>query len=604
MPASAKASSTLTVTTPSDREVVLTRVFDAPRRLVFEAWTKPEHLVHWFGRNGWTLPVCEVDLRVGGAWRFVLRGPNGREIGMRGVYREITPYERLVTTESFDDFPTEAVNTMTLSEKDGKTTLTSRVLSASKEVRDAVLRAGMEQGAAETYDRLAEHLRTMAAAESAAPELVITRVFDAPRDLVFDCWTRPEHLQHWQGAPRGFTVPVSESDIRPGGFFRICLRSPEGVDRWIEGGYREIVRPERLVYTHLWLDANQQPGKQTLVTITFAERAGKTELTLRQTGFTSVESRDGHKQGWSSALDVLVDYLADAARSIVVARVFDAPREMVFDTWTDSRHLGRWYGPKGFTITTHSIDVRPGGVWLFDMHGPDGVDYPNKITYIEIVRPERLVYDHGDPGAPAYFQTTVTFAEQGGRTQLTMRMLFPSAAERETVVKTYNAIEGANQTLDRLGEQLGTMQELVTTRIFDAPREVVFQAWTDPERLQRWWGPKGFTNPVCEVDVRPGGAILIHMRAPDGTVYPMTGVFHEIVKPERLVFTSGALDPKGEPLFEVLNTVTFAEENGKTKLTLHARVTMARGGAAQHLAGMEQGWSLSLDRLAEEVKHG
>jgi uncharacterized protein YndB with AHSA1/START domain len=315
-----------------------------------------------------------------------------------------------------------------------------------------------------------------------------------------------------------------------------------------------------------------------------------------------VESRDGHSYGWSSALDVLEDYMDEAARAIVVTRVFDAPRTLVFDAWTDSKHIARWYGPRGFSITTHSMDMRPGGVWLFDMHGPDGVDYPNKITFLEIVKPERLVYDHHDKGAPGYFQTTVTFAEEGDKTRLTMRMLFQSKAERETVVKKYNAIEGANQTLDRLSEQLEKMQELITTRVFDAPRDVVFQAWTDPERLKRWWGPKGFTNPVCEVDVRPGGTIRIHMRAPDGTVYPMTGVFREIVDPERLVFTSSALDGNGEPLFEVLNTVTFAEEGGQTRLTLHVTVSKVKAAAAQHLAGMEQGWSMTLDRLAQEVE--
>jgi uncharacterized protein YndB with AHSA1/START domain len=447
------------------------------------------------------------------------------------------------------------------------------------------------------------------AAESTEQELVIARVFDAPRELVFECWTEPERLQHWQGAPRGFTVTANQSDIRPGGFFRICMRSPEGVDRWLEGGYREIVKPERLVFTHLWLDANRKPaGKETLVTITFAERDGQTVLTLRQSGFTSVESRDGHRYGWSSALDVLADYVAEAlneaARCMVVTRVLDAPRELVFDAWTDSRHVGRWWGPRGFSITTHAMDVRPGGVWRFDMHGPDGANYPNKITYLEIAKPERLIYDHGDAGAPGYFRTTVTFAEQGGKTKLTMRLLFASAAERDSVVETYHAIEGANQTLDRLGEQLGKMQGLTTARVFDAPREVVFQAWTDPGRLKRWWGPKGFTNPVCQVDVRPGGAIRIHMRGPDGAVYPMTGVFHEIVAPERLVFSSSALDQNGEPLFEILNTVTFADEGGKTRLTVRATVMDVKAGAAQHLAGMEQGWSQSLDRLGTEVEAG
>jgi uncharacterized protein YndB with AHSA1/START domain len=432
-------------------------------------------------------------------------------------------------------------------------------------------------------------------------EMVITRVFDAPRELVFACWTETEHLRHWQGAPRGFTVTSSESDIRPDGFFRICMRSPEGVDRWLEGGYREIVKPERLVYTHVWLDADKKRGQETLVTITFTERDGKTELTLRQTGFATMEARDGHGYGWRSALDALVDYLGETARSIVVTRLFDAPRTLVFDAWTDAKHVGRWWGPKGFTTTTHQIDVRPGGVWRFTMHGPDGVDYPNKITYLEIVKPERLVYDNGDKEQPGYFQSTVTFAEEGMQTRLSLRMLFRTAGERDAVVEKYNALEGAKQHLDRLGEQLEKMQTMITTRIFDAPREVVFKAWTDPKQLQRWWGPKGFTNPVCEVDVRPGGAIRIHMRAPDGTVYPMTGVFHEIVVPERLVFSSSALDGNDDPLFEVLNTVTFADEGGKTKLTLQASVSKVKGHAAPHLAGMEQGWSMALDRLAEEL---
>ena len=196
----------------------------------------------------------------------------------------------------------------------------------------------------------------------------------------------------------------------------------------------------------------------------------------------------GTSFGWTSALDVLADYLAEAARAFVVTRVFDAPRDLVFDAWTDPKHVGNWWGPRGFTTTTHEMDVRPGGVWRLTMHGPDGVDYQNKITYLEVVKPERLVYDHG--GAEA--QVTVTFEDQAGKTRLTMRMLFQSAEERDRVVKTSNAIEGGNQTLDRFGEQLKKMQELITTRIFDAPREVVFKAWTDPRRLKRWWGPEGF----------------------------------------------------------------------------------------------------------------
>ena len=147
---------------------------------------------------------------------------------------------------------------------------------------------------------------------------------------------------------------------------------------------------------------------------------------------------------------------ATSDREIVMERIFNAPRELVFEAWTDPKHVAQWWGPKGFTNTIHEMDVRPGGVWRFVMHGPDGVDYQNRIIYDEIVKPERLVYTHGsgEEGDPGQFQVTVTFAEQGGKTKLIMRMLFESAAERDKVVKEFGAIEGGNQTLDRLAEHL------------------------------------------------------------------------------------------------------------------------------------------------------
>lgn len=140
-------------------------------------------------------------------------------------------------------------------------------------------------------------------------------------------------------------------------------------------------------------------------------------------------------------------------------------------------------------------------------------------------------------------------------------------------------------------------RELTITRIFDAPRSLVFKMWTDPKHVAQWWGPKGFTNPVCELDVRPGGALRIVMRGPDGVDYPMTGVFREIVEPERLVFTNVAVDKEGNPLLEGLTTVTFAEHGGKTKLTLQTHAVALVAHAARMLEGMEAGWTQSLERL-------
>lgn len=290
-------------------------------------------------------------------------------------------------------------------------------------------------------------------------ELVLTRYFAAPPALVFQCWTNPEHLKHWQGAPRGFTVTTKESDIRPGGKFRICMRSPEGVDHWLQGSYRDVVAPERLVFTHCWLNPDGKPGQETLVTITFTERQGQTELTLRQTGFKSVEARDGHEIGWSSALDVLAEYTATlvdtSKREMVVTRTLRAPRALVFKAFSNPEHLGHWWGPNGFTTTTFSMDFKPGGVWRYVMHGPDGRDYQNKVTYHEIVEPERIVFSHGggeDDLEGVSHHTTITLVEQDGKTTVTLKGLFVTAEERERVIREYGALEGGKQTLARLDE--------------------------------------------------------------------------------------------------------------------------------------------------------
>ena len=147
-----------------------------------------------------------------------------------------------------------------------------------------------------------------------------------------------------------------------------------------------------------------------------------------------------------------------------------------------------------------------------------------------------------------------------------------------------------------------TQRTVVITRIFDAPRDVVFNAWTDPRHLSQWFGPKGFTNPVCEVDLRVGGTLRIVMRAPDGARHPMIGVFREIVPPERLVFTNTATDMAGKVLLEGLTTVTLAEHgNGQTKLTTESSAAARVDFASGMLEGMEVGWTQTIDRLGEHV---
>ena len=161
-----QSANTLQVTTPTDREIVMTRVFDAPRELVFEAWTQPEHVRHWWGLRTSKMIVCEGDVRPGGSYRYVTQEANGEEVPFTGVYREITPPHRLVYTEMYDVEPFNqgdpAVNTATFTEEAGRTRLTVVTVYPSREIRDIVLGTGMERGAAESCDRLAEHLKTLA----------------------------------------------------------------------------------------------------------------------------------------------------------------------------------------------------------------------------------------------------------------------------------------------------------------------------------------------------------------------------------------------------------------------------------------------------------
>lgn len=303
---------------------------------------------------------------------------------------------------------------------------------------------------------------------------------------------------------------------------------------------------------------------------------------------------------------------ADTAdREVVISRVFNAPRELVFDAWTDAKRIGAWFGPRGFTTTTHEMAVKPGGLWRYVMHGPDGTDYQNWIRYHEVVRPERLVYDHGSTtDTPAHFHVNITFVECGGKTELTMRSVFPTAAARDEVVRRYGAVVGGKQTLARLAEMIERPGPSAPTdqrsfrfsRSFAAPRELVFRAWTEPQHLARWWGPHGFSNPRCDFAAHPGGAIRIDMRGPDGVIYPMTGTVEDITPPQRLVFSSAALDEAGKPAMRVRNTVTFSEADGITTVTIDAHASDVTPLGAMYLSGMTEGWGQSLQRLDETIE--
>ena len=291
---------------------------------------------------------------------------------------------------------------------------------------------------------------------------------------------------------------------------------------------------------------------------------------------------------------------------IVLTREFDAPRELVFAAYTRPEHLRRWWGPSWVEMSACEIDLRLGGAWRYVFYKkPDGPPQTFKGVFQEIVPSERLVYTmiYDQPFLRDHPATvTQTFEQHGTRTLMMETIRHETFEFRDGHL--HSGMEaGAAESLDQLEDVLKTMPTSLTlTRIFNAPRELVFKAWTERDRLQRWWGPKGFTNPVCNVDVRPGGAIEIHMRGPDGNVYPMKGEFREIVPPERLAFTAWAVGPNGEKMFEMLTTVVFADRGEKTEMHFETRAIMLTPDAAGPLAGMTQGWTESLERLTTEVE--
>jgi len=275
---------------------------------------------------------------------------------------------------------------------------------------------------------------------------------------------------------------------------------------------------------------------------------------------------------------------ADAAdREIVITRVIDAKRERVWKAWADSKQVAKWWGPNGFSTTSDQREFKVGGTWRHVMIGPDGARYPNLAKFEEIVEPERIVYTNGGgkegadaAGKGVNMRTTVTFKDLGGKTELTLRMVFDTAAMRALVVEEYGAIEGGRQTLARLDAHLAGA--FVLSRLFDAPRELVWRAWTEPERLAAWFGPKGVKPAAAtRMELRAGGVYHYGMGLPDGKTMWGKWVFREVAAPERLVFVSSFSDEKQgvtrHPMapdwpLETLSTILFEDLGGKTLLTI------------------------------------
>jgi uncharacterized protein YndB with AHSA1/START domain len=298
-------------------------------------------------------------------------------------------------------------------------------------------------------------------------------------------------------------------------------------------------------------------------------------------------------------------------RELVTSRILNAPRDRVFEAISDPAQLAQWWGPKGFTNTFEQFDFREGGTWQFLMHGPDGNDYKNKHTFAEIVKPERVVIQNlSNPP----FQLTVTLDEAvAGKTKITWRQRFETAEECARIA-TY-AVDANEQNLDRLEAHLAkplAPRPFILARTFDAPRDLVWKAWSERARLMEWFGPKGFKMPAAKLDFRPSGTFHYCLAAPDGQEIWGRFTYREIISPEKIVLVDAFSDEAGglthHPMcatwpLEMLSTFTLREENGRTTVTvnwtpLNAPEEEIKAFNAAH-DGIKQGWTGTLDQLEE-----
>ena len=314
---------------------------------------------------------------------------------------------------------------------------------------------------------------------------------------------------------------------------------------------------------------------------------------------------------------------AEAAdREIFVTRVINAPRELVFNAFSDRENISRWWGPHGFTTTTKELNFRPGGQWVYTMHGPDGTDYPNRTVYTEIKAPERIAYDHdGGEGSPLLFKAVATFEVEGKRTRVTLRLVFATPEQREAMVK-FGAIEGGNENLARLDDYMAVQsceaageRAFVISRTFDAPRDLVWRAHSEAEHLKHWWGPKASKISIENLEFRPGGLFHYVMRYSTGAEMWGRFVYREIAAPARIVWFNSFSNAGGGitrapftelwPL-EMITTVTFVERRGKTELALRATPHGASEVERLFFEGffdsLNQGFGGTYDQLAEYLR--
>jgi uncharacterized protein YndB with AHSA1/START domain len=309
---------------------------------------------------------------------------------------------------------------------------------------------------------------------------------------------------------------------------------------------------------------------------------------------------------------------APKANEITLERVYEAPVKKVWDAWADTEQVTKWWGPRGFSITNKSQDLRVGGSWVYTMHGPDGKDYLNQTVYLEVEPNVLLVYDHGFEGQPPLFRATARFHDLGTKTRLELTMALPTAEIAEGMRKHIKKA-GGDSNWDRLAEYLADAEgrnRFFINRVFAAPVAAVFRAWANAGELARWLPPAGAEMKFVEGEIRAGGSTFSCMEGVHGRLF-VYAEYRELVLDERIVYTQQFRNAERRlarhplaPLWPetMLTTVLFTEERpGFTRVTLSWEPEGKVSGAEHEVfrqakAGMTMGWTGSFDKLEELLR--
>ncbi len=304
-----------------------------------------------------------------------------------------------------------------------------------------------------------------------------------------------------------------------------------------------------------------------------------------------------------------------------ITRVYDAPVEAVWDAWTDPAQTAKWWGPRGFTLTTHSKDLKVGGHWHYTMHGPDGTDWPNRTYYHEVERYKRLVYDHGaTENTPPLFRVTVTFKEIGEQTEMDMIMALPTP-EAAAQTKKFVKDAGGNGTWDRLAEYLAqkidAKEVFIVNRTFETLPENLFDMWARPQHFSQWLGPNGTRMEYLKDEIAEGSTSFYKMSYDTGLVMYGKMNYLKIKKPQYLEYTQIFCDEKGQlskhphvpvwPSRLLAKVLITQEDDGQARVTLcwepHGEVTQEELDVFHSMkAGMTQGWNAAFDKLEDYMR--